>query len=314
MKKVVTIGGGTGQYTLLRGLKNYDINLSAVVAMLDNGGNTGQLRVEFGTLPPGDLRNCLLALSDEAELKDIMKLFEYRFPKNGSGTLSDFSLGNMILTALADIEGNIAKGIKVCSNILNLRGNIYPISLDNADLHGETVDGQQLFGQIDVSYPLTHHKMGKLWLKPESYIYIEAANAIREADLIVFCPGDLYGSLICNFLFKGFRDALQDSNAKIVYVCNLVTKQGSYGFKASDFVKEIEKYCGKKIDYVICNTKKPTARIVDKYLEKDSSFVEPDLEGDNIIKDDLLLELEINDKMTARHDLEKTVRLIMGLL
>ena len=172
----------------------------------------------------------------------------------------------------------------------------------------------KLYGQNHVSYPATHEKLEKLWLEPESYIYVDAANAIREADLIVLCPGDLYGSLVCNFLFKGFRDTIQDSNAKIVYVCNLVTKQGSYGFKVSDFAKEVEKYLGKKIDYVICNTKKPTARIVDKYLEEDSSFVEPDLEGDNIIKEDLLLELEINNKITARHDLDKTARLIMGLI
>jgi uncharacterized cofD-like protein len=314
MKKVVTIGGGTGQYALLRGLKNYDIDLSAIVSTLDNGGNTGQLRVEFGTLPPGDLRNCLLALCDEAELKDVMKLFEYRFPKKDNGMLSDFSLGNMILTALSDIEGNIAKGVKVCSKILNLKGNIYPISLDDAHLHGETTNGTRLYGQNHVSYPSTHEKLGQLWLEPESFIYSEAANAIRGADLIVLCPGDLYGSLVCNFLFKGFQDALKDSKAKIVYVCNLVTKQGTYGFKVSDFVSEVEKYLGKKIDSVICNTKKPTQNIVDKYLEEDSYFIEPDLEGDNIIKRDLLLELEINNKITARHDIDQTARLIMGLI
>lgn len=314
MKKVVTIGGGTGQYALLRGLKNYDIDLSAIVSTLDNGGNTGKLRVEFGVLAPGDLRNCLLALCDESELADVMKLFEYRFPKKDNGILSDYSLGNMILTALSDIEGNIAKGIKVCSKILNLKGNVYPISLDDAHLYGETENGTKLYGQNHVSYPITHEKLGKLWIEPESFIYTEAAKAIREADLIVLCPGDLYGSLVCNFLFKGFQEALKESKAKIVYVCNLVTKQGSYGFKVSDFVKEVEKYLGKKIDKIICNTKKPTQNIVDKYLEEDSYFVEPDLEGDNIIKRDLLLELEINNKITARHDINETARLIMSLI
>jgi uncharacterized cofD-like protein len=314
MKKVVTIGGGTGQYTLLRGLKNYDVELSAIVSTLDNGGNTGKLRVQFGTLPPGDIRNCLLALSDESELKAIMQLFEYRFPRTDNGILSDYSLGNMILTALSDIEGNIAKGVKVCSKILNIKGNIYPISLDNAHLYGETVNGTKLYGQTHVSYPSTHEKLGNLWLEPESYVYSEAANSIREADLIVLCPGDLYGSLVCNFLFKGFKEAIKESKAKIVYVCNLVTKQGSYGFKVSDFVNEVEKYLDKKMDYIICNTKKPTQNIVDKYLEEDSYFIEPDLDGDNIIKSDLLLELEINDKITARHDLDKTARLIMGLI
>jgi len=314
MKKVVTIGGGTGQYTLLRGLKKYDINLSAIVSMLDNGGNTGQLRVEFGSLPPGDLRNCLLALSDEAELKDIMKLFQYRFPKTGNGSLSDYSLGNMILTALSDIKGDIAKGVKVCSNILGSKGDIFPISLDNSNLYAETLSGNNLFGQINVSYPQQHEKINKIWLEPDAFVYVGAANAIREADLIVLCPGDLYGSLLPNFLVKGLKEALADSKAKIVYVCNLVTKQGTYGFKASDFLMEVQKYLEKEVDYIICNTKEPTQNIVDKYLEEDSYFVEPDILGEKIIKDDLLLELEINNKMTARHDTEKISRIIMSLL
>lgn len=312
MKKVVTIGGGTGQYTLLRGLKNYDIDLNAIVNMVDNGGNTGQLRVEFGTLPPGDLRNCLLALTDEAELKDIMKLFEYRFPKT-NGVLSDYSLGNMILTALTDIEGDIAKGVKTCKGILNLKGNIYPVSLNDTHLYGEGENGKNLFGQINVSYPKAG-EIKKIWLEPEAYIYSEAANAIRDADLVVLCPGDLYGSLIPNFLVKGFKEALADSKAKVVYVCNLVTKQGSYGFDCSDFVREIENYLDRKIDRVICNTKMPTQNVVDKYKEEDSYFVEPDLDSENVLKEDLLLELDINDKVTARHDPDKVAKIIMGLL
>jgi uncharacterized cofD-like protein len=310
MKKVVTIGGGTGQYTLLRGLKNYDIKLSAIVSMVDNGGNTGQLRVEFGILPPGDLRNCLLALTDEAELKDVMKLFEYRFPKT-NGVLSEYSLGNMILTALTDIEGNIAKAVKTCSNILNLKGDIFPISLNNSHLYGESDKGRELYGQINVSYPKQDERIKKAWLKPEAYIYSEAARAIREADLIVLCPGDLYGSLISNFLVEGFREALMDSKAKIVYVCNLVTKQGSYGFSSSDFVNEIEKYLGRKIDYIVCNTKMSIQNIVDKYKEENSFFVEPDIFGSNVIKEDLLLELQIG-KVIVRHDSEKIAKIIMG--
>ncbi len=312
MKKVVTVGGGTGQYTLLRGLKNYDINLGAIVSVSDNGGNTGQLRVEFGILPPGDLRNCLIALSDESELKDLMKLFQYRFPRT-NGVLSDYSLGNMILTALTEIEGDIAKGVKICSNILRIKGSVFPVSLTNNHLCGRTYDGRRLFGEVNVSYPYAPEKIDRIWLEPESYIYSEAANALRSADLIILGPGDLYGSVIPNLLVKGFKEALAESKAKIVYVCNLVTKHGTYGFRASDFLREIERYLERKVDYVICNTKKPTQNIVDKYKEEDSFFVEPDLQGGNIIKEDLLLELEINNKITARHNPDKTVRLIMGL-
>ncbi|RLG12013.1 hypothetical protein DRN73_03825 [Candidatus Pacearchaeota archaeon] len=313
MKKIVTIGGGTGQYTLLRGLKKYDVELSAVVSMFDDAGNTGQLRTAFGILPPGDLRNCLLALSDESELKDVMKLLQYRFPEGQNG-LSNYSLGNLILTAFTDIEGDIAKGVKTCSKVLGVKGNIFPASLDNSNLYAETFNGILLKGQKNVSYPNSNEWIRKIWLEPEAYIYNESAEAIRNADLIVLCPGDLYGSLLSNFLIKGFKEALQNSKSKIVYVSNLVTKQGTYGFKVSNFLKEVEKYIGKKVDYVICNTKKPTQRIVDKYKAEESSFAEPDLDGENIIKEDLLLELEINGKMTARHDSEKVARLIMGLL
>ena len=313
MKKVVTIGGGTGQYTLLRGLKNYDVNLSAVVSMFDNGGNTGKLRVEFGVLPTGDLRNCILALCDEIELKDIMKLFEYRFPKT-NGVLSDYSLGNMILTALNEIEGDIAKGVKTCLNILGIKGQIFPVTLDNTHLFGETFDGRKLSGQVEVSYPHPDEKISKVWVEPESYIYSRTADAIRDADLIVLCPGDLYGSLIPNFLVKGFREVVKESKAKIVCVSNLVTKQGNYEFKASDFVEEIEKYLGKKIDYVICNTKKPQKNVVDKYREEHSHFVELDINGERVIKDELLEEIFSGGKIVVRHNPEKTARLIMSLL
>lgn len=319
MKKIVTIGGGTGHYTLLRGLKNYDADLSAIVSVVDNGGSTGKLRVDFGILPPGDLRNCLLALADEIKLKDLMDLFEYRFPKtdgnNSDSGLSNHNLGNLILTALIKIHQNdVGKAIKSVSNILNTSGKILPVSIDNINLIAETTAGKILNGQAEVSYPEKETKIKKIWLKPEAHIYKDSAEAIRQADLIVISPGDLYGSILPNFLVKGVKESIQDSKAKIVYVCNLVTKQGTHEFKASNFVKEIESYLGKKVDYIICNTKKPTQKIVDKYKEEDSYFVEPDLEGENIIKDDLLEELEINDLITARHNPDKTARLIMNLL
>ena len=308
----MTIGGGTGHYTLLRGLKNYDVDLTAIVSIVDNGGSSGDLRVEFGILPPGDIRNCLLALADNIKLKDLMDLFEYRFP--GNSNLANHNLGNLILTALTDKHKDIGKAIKSASNILNISGKVLPVSLDNTDVYAETSSGGKLSGQVQVSYPQKEERIKKIWLNPEAYIYKESAEAIRNADLIVISPGDLYGSILPSFLVSGFHDAIKESKAKIVYVCNLVTKQGSHDFKVSDFKEEIEKYLGKKIDFVICNTKKPTQQIVDKYKEQESSFVEPDLEGENIIKEDLLEELEINNLITARHNPEKTAKLIMGLL
>ena len=312
MKKVVTMGGGTGHYTLLRGLKNYDVDLTAIVSVVDNGGSSGELRVEFGILPPADLRNCLLALADDVKSKDLMDLFAYRFKSNGD--LANHNLGNLILTALIDKHKDTAKAVKAASNILNISGNVLPVSLDNVDLYAETSSGEKLNGQVQVSYPHKETKITKIWLEPEAYIYKESAEAIRDADLIVITPGDLYGSILPNLLIKGILEAIEESKAKIVYVCNLVTKQGTHNFKASDFKKEIEKYLGREIDFVICNTKKPTQNIQDKYKKEDSFFIEPDLSGNNIIKDELLEELEINNLITARHNSEKTAKLIMGLI
>ncbi len=313
MKKIVTIGGGTGQYTLLRGLKNYDIDLTAIVSMFDNGGSTGRLRVEFGILAPGDLRNCLIALSDESEIKELKNLFEYRFPEINSN-LSKHSLGNLILTALTSIEGDSAKAVKAASKILNIKGKILPVTLNSSELIAKTDSGKILNGQIEVSYPDKQDEIKNIWLNPESYIYKQAAEQIRNADLIIICPGDLYGSVIPNFLVKGVKEALKQSKGKIAYVCNLVTKQGSHNFKASDFVKEIEKYCQKKIDYIILNNKQPTKKIVDKYKQEESYFVVPDLDDKRVIKSDLLTEYSSDNKKIARHDLEKTAREIMKLI
>ncbi len=313
MKKIVTIGGGTGHYTLLRGLRNYDAEITSIVSVVDDGGSTGKLRSEFGILPPGDLRNCLLALSDESYIKELRDLFDYRF---SNGSLSNHSLGNLILTALSDIQGDIGEAVKSASKILKITGKVLPVSIDNTHLYAETDEGERLSGESKISYPGKTAKIKKLWLKPEAFIYRKAAQEIRNTDLIVICPGELYGSIIANFLVKGVKDAIKDSNAKIVYVCNLVTKQGTYGFKASNFVNAIENYLGKKIDYVVCNTRKPTKKVVDKYKEEDSFFVEPDLDQDgrNVIKGELLNELKIEGIMTARHDPEKISKIIVGLL
>ncbi|PIO08695.1 hypothetical protein COU59_00510 [Candidatus Pacearchaeota archaeon CG10_big_fil_rev_8_21_14_0_10_34_12] len=314
MKKVVTIGGGTGQYTLLRGLKKYGVDLKAIVSVTDNGGSSGELRTEFGVLPPGDLRNCMLALADEVNLKDLVDLFDYRFPKSNNGKFSNHSLGNLIITALHQKHKNMADAINVASKILNLSGEIIPVSVDETNIYAKTENGDFLNGEVEINYSENAKNIKELWLEPKAHLYKNAYSAIKEADLIVICPGELYGSILPNFLIKGFRDAIMESSAKIVYVCNLVTKQGTHGFKASNFLNIIENYLGKKVNYIICNTKKPTQKIVDKYKEEDSFFVEPDIEDERAIKEDLLLEFEINSLFTARHDSDKIAKLIMNLL
>jgi len=311
MKKIVTVGGGTGQYTLLKGLKNYDIDLSAIVSVVDNGGSSGELRAEFGILPPGDLRNCLLALVDDSKIGDLKTLLQYRFSE---GKLSNHNLGNLILTALNEKYGNMGDAVKAVSKILDVKGKVLPVSLNDSNVYAKTVEGETLQGEFEVNYSKKAKNIEKVWLDPEAYIYKEAADVLRNADLIIISPGELYGSILPNFLVKGFKEAIQDSKAKIVYICNLVTKQGTYGFKASDFIKVIEKYLGKNVDYVICNSKKPSSKIVDKYKQEESFFVEPDLKEDKIINKDFLVEFNIGNLITARHDSEKIAKTILDLI
>lgn len=310
MKKIVTIGGGTGQYILLQGLKNYDVELTAVVNVVDSGGSSGELRMSFGVLPPGDIKNCLIALADESRVKELADLFAYRFNSNEL----NHNLGNLILTALCDKYSDMGQATKVAGKILNINGKVLPVSIDYAHLFAETKDGKILEGENKVTCPDKNDKIKRVWLKPDLFVYRDAAEAIQKADLIVICAGEIHGSIIPNLLVKGVKDAIENSRGKLVYVCNLVTKQGSYGFKVSDFVNEIGKYLNRGFDYIICNTKKPTQKVVDKYIMEESFFVEPNLNGGNIIKKDLLVEYESGGKTVARHDAHKTAKIIMDLL
>lgn len=310
MKKIVTIGGGTGQYTLLRGLKNYDLDLSAIVSVLDNGGSSGELRADFGILPPGDLRNCLLALADDSKIGDLKHVFQYRFPE---GKLVNHNLGNLILTALNEKYGNMGEAVKAVSKILGIKGKVLPVSLDYANVYAKNSRGIILSGESEINHSPEAKNIESLWIEPEAYVYKEAAEALRQADLIVISPGELYGSILPNFLIKGFIEAIKESRARIVYVCNLVTKQGTFGFKASDFLKIIETALEKKVDYVICNTEKPSTKIVDKYKQEESFFVEPDLIGEKIITGDFLTEFDVGGFITARHDSDKIARAIISL-
>ncbi|MEM4330410.1 MAG: YvcK family protein [Candidatus Pacearchaeota archaeon] len=314
MKKIVTVGGGTGQYMVLKGLKNYDVDLTAVVNVCDDGGSSGKLRVDFGVLPPGDIRNCLVALSDDSCTKELIELFSYRFDSGKKGKMNH-NLGNLILTALMKKYGNIAEATKIAAKILNIKGKVYPVTIDNTTLFAKTNENRVIRGENKITSSLKkEERIINLWISPKAFIYREAAEEIREADLIVISAGDLYGSVIPNFLVEGFKEAIKKRKGKIVYVCNLVTKRGTYGFKASDFVREIEKYLEERLDYIICNTKKPTRKVVDKYSEEESFFVEIDINEKRVIKKDLLIEFIIDNKITARHDSEKLAKILVELV
>mgnify|MGYP001569022515 CR=1 FL=1 len=308
MQKIVTIGGGTGHFQLLKGLKNYECSITAIANMADDGGSSGRLRDEYGILPPGDARQCIVALAPENGGGRLRKLFNYRF-KDGH------NYGNLTIAALTDIYGGSAAGIKEAGRLLRISGEVLPVTIDNSILMAETLEGKVLKGQTEVSYPSDRNtKIKKLYYGPSAFIYRESAEAIRNADKVVICSGDLYGSILPNLIVEGMRDALNDSNAIKIYVCNLFTKQGNYDFKASNFIREIEKYSGVEMDKIIINVGRPSEDVVNKYFSEDSKLVEDDLGNDNrVIRGEFAREYLSEKKTILRHIPERIAGTIIGL-
>src|SRR3990167_1058978 len=213
MKKVVVIGGGTGVFTVLSGLKEYEYELSAIVTMADDGGSTGILREEFGILPPGDIRRALVALST-SDNKILSDLFNYRF-KEGAG-LRGHNFGNLLLTALERITGSFSSAIAEAGKILSVEGTVIPVTLEKSRLMAELENGKIIKGEMNIDIPSHdgHLKIKRVWLEPNANLNAEAKRALLEADAIVLGPGDLYTSLMPNLLIKGFREALRASKAK----------------------------------------------------------------------------------------------------
>jgi uncharacterized cofD-like protein len=270
--KIVVIGGGTGSFTLLSGLKNYTHNITALVNMVDDGGSTGLLRDELGVLPAGDVRQCLVALSGTPKVRE---LFNYRFDE---GSLKGHAFGNLFMAALEKMTGSFAEAVATASEVLSVKGRVEPITLDNTNLVIRLRDGTVTNGQ---------HEVGKLkipvgerpWLdlEPQATINPAAREAINDADLIVISPGLLYGSLAPALLVKGVTRALKESRAKKVYVCNLVTKPGQNdGFKVTDFAQEIERFSGAELDYVLYNNHRPDPALIEKYAHEGELLVEWD--------------------------------------
>jgi uncharacterized cofD-like protein len=263
--KLVVIGGGTGSFTLLRSLKELTPNISALVTMADDGGSTGILRDELGVLPPGDVRQCLVALSRTPEMRE---LFNYRFEE---GTFQGHSFGNLFLTALEKMTGSFATAVETASKVLNIQGTVLPITLDNVRLVLHNHDGTRTSGEhlIDVAHFDKADMRPKLSLDPKAIINPKAASAIADADVVVIAPGDLYTSLGPLLIVDGVSEALKNTKAKIVYVCNLVAKPGQTdGLTVSDHASEIERFAdGLNLDYVLYNVGKPPEELL-SYYEK----------------------------------------------
>ncbi len=256
LKRVVCIGGGTGTFVGLRGLKQYPLSLSAVVSMSDSGGSNRRIRDEFGLLPTSDIRQCLVALSDEnGGIGLLRKLFMYRFEK-GKG-IAGMTFGNLFMAALTDIMGSQEEAIRQTGKVLRIKGAVIPVTLTETNLYATYEDGLVVQEEHLIDEPKHDGKLKivNACLKPSATPNPEALKAIMDADMIVLGPGDLYTSLLPNLLVSNIPEALKKSKARLVYVMNLMTKFGqTYNYTASDHVRTLEKTLGKIIDVVLVNT------------------------------------------------------------
>lgn len=266
----MVIGGGTGSFTVLSALKHVTSHLTALVTMADDGGSTGKLRDELGVLPPGDVRQCLVALSDSPKIRD---LFTYRFEE---GTLAGHSFGNLLLTALEKLTGSFAEAVETASEILNVTGKVVPITLDNVRLILKAGDGFEIHGEhrIDTLRFGESARRPELCLEPDATLNPDARAAIIQADLVVIAPGDIYTSLGPLLIVEGVGQALADCKARVAYVCNLVVKPGqTTGFSVADHADEIERFAGAPIlDYVLYNTAEPDQELLSRYT-RDEEFL-----------------------------------------
>lgn len=319
MKRITVIGGGTGTFVVLSGLKKYDVDLSVIVSMMDSGGSTGRLRDQLGVLPPGDVRQCLLALS-EAQLF-WRKLFLYRFD---SGDLKGHNFGNILISTLEKISPNYQRVIDKASFILRSKGNVYPVTFEKSNLSVQYQNGEVVEGEGEIDKPRgSDIKIDKAYLNPLPKPNPLAIKAIEKAHMIILGPGDIYTSLIPNLLVPGIKEACTKSNAKIVYIMNLMTKNGqTNGYTAQDHIRIIEKYLGRNIDIVLMNKKKIAQPILDFYKSEGEELVSDNLIGDaRIYRLDLLSKTVYNkeehdtaERSLVRHDSQKIAKFIMELI
>lgn len=306
----ITIGGGTGLSSVLRGLKKYTSNITAVVVVSDDGGSSGRLRKDRGLLPPGDIRNCLVALADD----DLMlsELFQYRF--TAGGELSGHSFGNLFLAALTDVAGDFDKAIQLSSKILAIRGKVLPGTLSQTSLCAEFTDGTIVEGESEITE--ARKKVRRVWLSPSDCEPMpEVLKAIRHADAIILGPGSLYTSVMPNLLVRGVVDALAETPALRIYVCNVMTQPGETdGYTAADHLKAIFKHAGRRIvDVALVNSEVPT-KLLDRYEAEGAFPVEPDVDEIRRMGVRPVAASLINETDLVRHDSERLAEVIQKLM
>jgi uncharacterized cofD-like protein len=287
MKKITVIGGGTGTFVVLSGLKKYPLDLSVVVTMMDSGGSTGRLRDQLGILPPGDLRQCLVALSDAPLL--WRKLFLYRFEK---GDLEGHNFVNIFLAALEKVSDSYDKAIETASYVLKTKGKVIPVTFNKLHLVAEYENGQKITGEglIDENHS-EKSRIKTAYLEPQGNANPVAIKSIEESEYIVIGPGDLYTSIIPVLLVNNVKEAMKKSKAKIIYIMNMMTKSGqTTNYKASDHVKDLVKYLGKEPDYILINNGAISEEILASYKKYNEVKVTNDLNknGYQIVEKDLV--------------------------
>jgi uncharacterized cofD-like protein len=308
--RIVSIGGGTGLSTLLRGLKKFRAKLSVIVTVTDDGGSSGRLREELGALPPGDIRNCMIALSEDEHL--MSRLFRFRFRSDGA--LDDHSFGNLFLAAMASVTGDFAEAVRLTSEVLAIKGVIYPSTTSNVKLWAELEDGSCVEGETRISS--AGKRIRRVHLNPPNAFPLSVAlDAIREADLITIGPGSLYTSLIPNMLVKEVIGAVCESTAVKIYIQNIMTQPGeTEGYSAAQHVLALADHCGGILfPNVLVNNKLPSAEMLKRYEKERATPVEvdrPKLQalGLNVVEHDLLAEDGV-----IRHDPDRLARAVFEM-
>ena len=307
--EIVALGGGTGLSTLLKGWKQHSSNITAIVTVTDDGGSSGRLIQDKGMIPPGDIRNCLVALADAEQ--EMTNLFQYRFQDGGS--LSGHSMGNLIITALVDMaKGDFEKAITMASKVLAIRGQVMPSTLDHVGLHALLENDIEIAGETAIVE--AGRKIRELRLAPSDVqAYQPALDAIANADLICIGPGSVYTSVIPNLLIPGVAKALKESKAMKVYICNVMTQKGeSDSFTASEHVGAIMQQVKERVfDYVLVNTGVPTDASLEKYRAVGQIFVDPDVDRIKAMGLRIIPGNFMSDTDFVRHDPVKVVSKLM---
>jgi uncharacterized cofD-like protein len=318
-KRLVTIGGGSGQFALLSGLRDLkQTDVTAVVSMVDSGGSTGRLRDELGILPPGDVLKCILALSPHREVSRTILLKRF----SGDRRLEGHTAGNMLLTMLSRYTGSFPAGIRALAEILEVKGSILPVTIDRATLVAELTDGRRIYGEtaIDIPRGTQREKIRDVFLVPHHSdsisVYPPVIEAIRRAHCVIIGPGDLFTNIIPNLIVSGVKEALQETSARLLYVLSVMTKFGeTHNFTGKDFVARLEESLGRRVDGIVYNTRRPNTPVLKTYAAQKAKFVEIEpnadwLKGRTVHTSDLL---DVSGGI-VRHDSAKLAALIRGTL